>query len=205
MVTEQSPQPKPGRVTIGHLTKANEDAAIFDSLGNMNDWVEVHVVNAITNIPIPTLRSAPRRQYIKLRNEVYGDDPISTKFRVSSPEPPWTLNECSCICGCLLVCVDHIDDGHIDANCPQTPLLQIRRITTDDMISSSTDLGINVVKLYGRISSLTEDEIAALPSRYYWALQTAISRSINDPLWPDDLDANVLVEQWLALSPGTPL
>ena len=198
-MTQQSP--KPSHVTVGILVKANEDAAIFDTLGNMNEWVELHVLNAVTGLPIPMLRSAPRIQYNRLRDEIYGDDPISTKFRVSNSETPWDLIECTCACGCLLICVDHIDDQHTNPGCPQTPILRMRRITTDDIISSSSDQGINVIKIYGRISSLSEAEIAALPSNYYWALQSGVSRAITDPLWPDDLNTNALVEQWRALSP----
>ena len=190
-------------VTVGHLVKANEDAAIFDSLGNMNDWVEIHVLNAITGIPIPRLRSVSRRQYMALRDEVYGDDPVAVKFRVSNTAPPWTLTTCACICGCLLVCVNHMDDGHTADECAGAePLLSMRRILTDDMIQASNDEGINVIKLYGRISDLSEDAIAALPMSHYWPLQTAMSRAINDPLWPDEENANGLLEEWRGQSLG---
>ena len=184
-------------VTLGHIVKANEDAAIFDTLGNMNDWIELHILNAVTNISIPQLRSAPRRQYIALRDEVYGEDPVSAKLRVSRRELPWILIPCTCVCGCLLICVDHIDDEHTDVECSKVlPLLSMRRILTDDILQASNDQGINIIKLYSRISDLSDTELEALPHYYYWPLQTAMSRAINDPLWPDEMDSNALVNQW---------
>ena len=192
-------------VTIGHLVKANEDAAIFNSLGNMNDWVELHILNAVTGISIPQLRAAPRSQYVKLREEVYGDDPLSTKLRVSRSEPPWALTPCLCLCGCVVFCLDHMDDPHTNTECQNNePLLNMRRITTDDILQASTDIGINLVKLYSRISDLSEDELATLPSYYYWPLQTAMTQAINDPLWPDEVNKNGLVSQWRGLSQDLP-
>ena len=190
------------RPTLGIVADAQEAGARFAGSGSIQEWVDTHIVAACTGLPVPTIREMPARTRSIIEDRLYQEDPASTVLRVSGTEPPWTLVRCTCTCGCVLVCVDHVDDPHSET-CPQEPIIGMRRIITDDVIFGSNETGVDLIKLLPRISGKSVEEIRNMPHYLYWPLRSAVSRSMNDPLWPgeplDPLEALVALNLSLDL------
>ena len=183
--------------TMGIVADAQKEASMFAGTGDLQEWADAIVVSKCTGLTLPQVRQLPYRTNLKIKDHLYEDDPVSTTLRVSASEPPWELTCCNCKCGCMLVCVDHIDDPHTE-EC--YPLLKMRRIITDDVIYGSTDNGMDVIKVFTRISEKSESQIRDLAHYHYWALRMAITRSMNDPLWPgEELGLETLVALGLSL------
>jgi len=187
--------------TLGMMIDAQEAGARFAGSGDTTEWADAHLLSVCTGLPVPQIRELPYRTIIAIKEELYKDDPVNVMLRVSDTEPPWSLTRCTC-CSCVFICVDHASDSHTD-ECPQEIILHMRRIITDDVIYSSDETGLNTFRLLTRVSDKDDTSLRAIPHYYYWTLRIAVTRSMNDPLWPSETDPQEQLRE-LGLLPASP-